>query len=83
VFIGAYMSISEVAEYRQRTDEALDRLAREQDPDARAHWRQLALEYSRLVDLIAMREGVGRKLAVSLRRIGAVSASVDLSVLEV
>jgi hypothetical protein len=56
------MSNSEAAEYRRRTDEAIDRLSQEQDPDARDHWKRLALGYARLVDLIAMREGLGLKL---------------------
>jgi hypothetical protein len=67
---------------RRRTDEAIDRLSREQNADARDHWKRLALEYSRLVDLIAMHEGLGRKLAVNLRSVRSISAITDLNALE-
>jgi hypothetical protein len=64
------MSNSEAAEYRLRTDEAIRRLTGETDPAAWDHWRKLAIEYSRLSDLAAMREGLQRKLAVSPRSKG-------------
>jgi hypothetical protein len=54
------MSNSEAAEYRLRTDEAIRRLTGETDPAAWDHWRKLAIEYSRLSDLAAMREGLLR-----------------------
>ena len=57
------MSNSEAAEYRLRTDEAIRRLSGETDPAAWDHWRKLAIEYSRLSDLAAMREGLQRKRA--------------------
>ena len=58
-FVGCvYMSNSDVAEYRRRTDEAIRRLSGETDPAAWDHCRKLAIEYSRLSDLAAMREGL-------------------------
>ena len=61
------MSNSDAAEYRRRTDEAIRRLSGETDPAALDHWRKLAIEYSRLSDLTAMREGLQRKRAVKPR----------------
>jgi hypothetical protein len=73
---------NEAAEYRRRTDEAIERLSLESNPGARDHWKRLALEYSRLVDLIAMREGLGLKLAVNMRNVRSVSEVTDLDMLE-
>jgi hypothetical protein len=76
------MSNNDAAEYRRRTDEAFDRLSREQDPETRDYWKRLAIENSRLVDLITMREGIRLKLGVNLRNVRSVSAITDLSALE-
>lgn len=76
------MSDSEAAEYRRRIDEAIDRLSREQNPETRNYWKQLAIENSRLVDLVTMRVGLGLKLGVNLRNVRSVSAVTDLSALE-
>lgn len=77
------MSNSEAAEYRQLSDEAIDRLSREQDPEARDYWGRLALEYSRLVDLIEMRQGLGQNLSTTLRRARAINAASDLRTIEI
>ena len=55
----------------------------EHDEDARDHLRRLALKYSRLIDLTAMREGLKQNLAVNFRSTNAVSAITDLEQLEV